>query len=163
MALWTWWPGDPLGPLAQPDDFVATPSADRAELVALTGLPGEEIEARLGAGHRCSVAYLGSVAAAYGWVAAAEASIGELDVIFRLAGADRYLWDFRTLPECHLRMGRPLVWSSGWRSRWRARSRSRLLMAPSALERRLDSPPGRATRLQRMPTASSSALAGARR
>ena len=99
MALWTWWPGDPLGPLAQPDDFIATPSADRAELVALTGLPGEEIEARLGAGHRCSVAYLGSVAAAYGWVAAAEASIGELDVSFRLAGAERYLWDFRTLPE----------------------------------------------------------------
>jgi GNAT superfamily N-acetyltransferase len=118
MALWTWWPGDPLGPLASPDDFTATPSADRAELVALTGLPREEIEARFAAGHRCSVAYLGSVAAAYGWVAGAEASIGELDVSFRLTGADRYLWDFQTLPEwrgrgLYPRLLQRILWNEG--------------------------------------------------
>jgi hypothetical protein len=35
---------------------------------------------------------------AYGWVAASEAAIGELDVAFHLADADRYLRDFKTLP-----------------------------------------------------------------
>jgi hypothetical protein len=36
---------------------------------------------------------------AYGWVAAGEASIGELTISFGMAAQDRYLWDFQTLPQ----------------------------------------------------------------
>jgi GNAT superfamily N-acetyltransferase len=99
MALWTWWPGDALPALAPSDDFNVQCATDLLELGPLTGLERGELEARLGADNRCYVAFVGAAAAAYGWVATAEAAIGELDVAFRLAGPDRYLWDFRTLPE----------------------------------------------------------------
>jgi hypothetical protein len=41
---------------------------------------------------------MGGDAVGYGWVADAAAAIGELDLAFRLEPADRYLWDFVTLP-----------------------------------------------------------------
>jgi GNAT superfamily N-acetyltransferase len=74
------------------------PLADVAALATPTGLEQREVEARLGAGKRCYGAHVGTAAAAHGWVAAAGAEIGELDVAFRLGSAERYLWDFRTLP-----------------------------------------------------------------
>ena len=98
MALWTWWPGDPLPAFHASDDFTAHALTDGADLATLTGLERREVEARLDHGNRCYVARLGATAVAYGWVAAGEASIGELDVAFHLADADRYLWDFKTLP-----------------------------------------------------------------
>jgi GNAT superfamily N-acetyltransferase len=98
MALWTWWTGDALPALA-PIDGLRTEDAREADaLAALTGLDRGEVIARLDAGNRCYVARLDSQAVAYGWVAGAGAAIGELGVAFRLGGADRYLWDFATLP-----------------------------------------------------------------
>jgi GNAT superfamily N-acetyltransferase len=99
MALWTWWPGDALPALVASDAFTAQPSTDLCRLSSLTGLDHAKVETRLAAGNRCYVASVGTASAAYGWVAAGEAAIGELDIAFRLAGSDRYLWDFQTLPE----------------------------------------------------------------
>lgn len=98
MALWTWQPGDPIPELPALDGFGAASGAEPAELARLTGLDAAAVAARLAAGHRCYVARLGAAPIAYGWVARAGATIGELDVAFRLGGADAYLWDFATLP-----------------------------------------------------------------
>jgi RimJ/RimL family protein N-acetyltransferase len=98
MALWTWWPGDPLPSLATTEPCTVRQVTDPAELAPLTALEDREIQARLATGNRCYVAYVGTAAAAYGWVAVADAAIGELDLHFCLAGTDRYLWDFQTLP-----------------------------------------------------------------
>jgi GNAT superfamily N-acetyltransferase len=45
-----------------------------------------------------TVALIGAAPAAYGWVAPAGATIGELSLSFALPAGDRYLWDFATLP-----------------------------------------------------------------
>ena len=74
MALWTYWPDDALPSIPRSDGFDAKPSTDLAELCSLTGLERN-------AGRRRA------------------AAIGELDVAFHLSTADRYLWDFQTLPE----------------------------------------------------------------
>lgn len=58
-----------------------------------------EMVARFEAGHRAYVAWYDGEAAAFGWVATREASIGELDVRFQLPKRDAYLWNFVTLPE----------------------------------------------------------------
>src|SRR5262249_25891834 len=49
-------------------------------------------------GHQPYIALLGEAPVAYGWVAGAGATIGELGVSFVLPRGDRYLWDFATLP-----------------------------------------------------------------
>lgn len=56
-----------------------------------------EMEARFAAGHRAYVATLNGLPAAWGWVATAFATIGELRTEFQVADADRYLWNFVTL------------------------------------------------------------------
>jgi GNAT superfamily N-acetyltransferase len=98
MALWTWWTGDSLPPLAAIDGFAADSMRDAATLAALTGLASGEVVDRLAAGNRCYVAHLDGESVGYGWVADAGAAIGELDLAFRLDAGDRYLWDFVTLP-----------------------------------------------------------------
>lgn len=57
-----------------------------------------EIERRLENGHRAYVAWIDGEAAAWGWVATASATIGELKVEFSIPAGDRYLWNFVTLP-----------------------------------------------------------------
>jgi hypothetical protein len=99
MALWTWWLGDPSPALAPLPAFRAGREDDLDLLVRLTGLDAGEVRSRLDSGHRAYVARLEDTPAAYGWVASMAASIGELDLAFGLAAADRYLWDFVTLPE----------------------------------------------------------------
>ncbi len=98
MALATWWSGDPLPPLAPLPDFRARATADTALLARLAALDPAEVADRLAGGHRPYVATLGDTPAAYGWVAGAGATIGELGVSFTLPRGDRYLWDFATLP-----------------------------------------------------------------
>jgi len=98
MALWTWWTGDALPALAPTEGFAADGSSDVGALAALTGLDPDGVVARLDAGNRCHVAWLGGEPVGYGWVADAGAAIGELDLAFRLEAHDRYLWDFVTLP-----------------------------------------------------------------
>jgi GNAT superfamily N-acetyltransferase len=79
------------------------------ELVSLTNLDGNQIEHRLEHGNACYIARLHGASAAYGWVAAADADIGELVLPFRLHGSNRYLWDFQTLPEWRGRGIYPLL------------------------------------------------------
>ncbi len=71
----------------------------RAEVMARLqqrALP--EIQARMDEGHRAYVATVHGAPAAWGWVATATASIGELRTSFTIARHDRYLWNFVTLP-----------------------------------------------------------------
>src|SRR3712207_4897461 len=99
MALATWWTEDPL-PLERPlPGFQAAPADDDVELAALNGISVDDVRARRAAGHRPYIGRLDGVPVTYGWVATREASIGELDLTFRLSPEDRYLWDFATLPE----------------------------------------------------------------
>lgn len=130
MALWTWWPGDTLPTLTDIPGFGVRFDTGEADLVALTGLDAGEVRARLGAGNRCYVAYLDGVPVSYGWVARADASIGELQVDFRLAGANRYLWDFVTLPERRGRGLYPRLLQSILRSEGTADHRFWVINAP---------------------------------
>jgi GNAT superfamily N-acetyltransferase len=130
MALWTWWPGDPLPALNPSDDVTARALTDAADLATLTGLEQREIEARLDHGHRCYVARLGRAAVAYGWVATGGAAIGELDVAFQLADANRYLWDFQTLPAWRGRGVYPRLLQSILRDEGLAQARFWIINAP---------------------------------
>lgn len=71
---------------------------DAAVMAALQGRTLMEMRARLEAGHRAWVAARDGVVAAFGWVAARSASIGELGFAFDIAAGERYLWNFVTLP-----------------------------------------------------------------
>lgn len=57
-----------------------------------------EIHRRYDDEHRSYVAFIGSDAAAWGWVATRTACIGELDAEFRIPRRSRYLWNFVTVP-----------------------------------------------------------------
>jgi GNAT superfamily N-acetyltransferase len=57
-----------------------------------------DMATRMDAGHRAYVAWRGAEAAAFGWAATRTAHIGELDFSFGIAGEERYLWNFVTLP-----------------------------------------------------------------
>jgi GNAT superfamily N-acetyltransferase len=71
---------------------------DDAALAQLNRLTLAEVQARRQAGHRPYVGFFHGTPVAYGWVATREASIGELGLTFELPPANRYLWDFATLP-----------------------------------------------------------------
>lgn len=58
-----------------------------------------EIQDRFSAGHRAYVASMHGVPAAWGWIATRSATIGELKVAFSFSPAERYLWNFVTLPD----------------------------------------------------------------
>ena len=98
MALATWWSGDPL-PALPPLPGLRTAVTDAVpRLARLADLDQAEVAARVAGGHRPYLAWLGAEPVAYGWVAGAGATIGELGVAFTLPRGDRYLWDFATLP-----------------------------------------------------------------
>jgi GNAT superfamily N-acetyltransferase len=99
MALATWWAADPLLDLPPLSNFQVWLSADDAQLAALNHLTVADVEQRRQVGHRPYVGYMDGTAATYGWVAAREASIGELNLAFPITADSRYLWDFATLPE----------------------------------------------------------------
>lgn len=130
MALWTFWPGDTLPALSPLAGFSAGTSTDIDELMQLTGLDAREIESRLEAGHCCYVARLGDAAVAYGWVARADASIGELTLAFQLRESDRYLWDFVTLPAWRGKGIYPHLLQSILRQEGLAESRFWIINAP---------------------------------
>ena len=98
MALATWWSGDPLPTLPAIPSLRAEATNDIALLARLAALDRTEVVARMDGGHRPYLARLSAEPAAYGWVAGAGATIGELGVAFTLPRGDRYLWDFATLP-----------------------------------------------------------------
>jgi hypothetical protein len=98
MALATWWREENLPLLNVPAGFHADASEDVRLISAVARLDTHEVNARLRAGHRVYLAWLGHAPAGYGWVATQSAFIGELNVGFDLPSGDRYLWDFATLP-----------------------------------------------------------------
>lgn len=99
MALATWWSGDPLPTLPPLPALRTAVTTDIALLARLAALDPTEIAARLADGHHPYLAWIDEEPAAYGWVAGAGATIGELGVTFTLPRGDRYLWDFATLPD----------------------------------------------------------------
>ena len=98
MAFATWWRSDHLHKLSHLVGFYAGPTDDAAMLSQLAGLEITEVQRRLHEGHRPYVAWLDDQPVAYGWVATQTAHVGELDITITLSQADRYLWDFATLP-----------------------------------------------------------------
>ena len=98
MALATWWTGDPLPDIPALPGFRVGTTIDGAALASLNGISVDEVAARRAAGHRAYVGFIDGAPVTYGWVATREAGIGELGLRFRLPPADRYLWDFATLP-----------------------------------------------------------------
>ena len=99
MALATWWSDDPLPPLPPLPTFRAAVMTDIPLLARLAALDPTEVAARIADNHQPYLAWLGAEPTAYGWVAGAGATIGELGVAFTLPRGDRYLWDFATLPD----------------------------------------------------------------
>ncbi len=71
---------------------------DVAVMAALQSRTEAEIAARFAAGNRAYVATVFGLPAAWGWVATGSAAIGELKASFEVASAERYLWNFVTLP-----------------------------------------------------------------
>jgi GNAT superfamily N-acetyltransferase len=98
MALATWWRGDALPTLDPLPDFHVEASRDESLIARITGLDRSQARERLAGGHQPYLAYIGAVAAGYGWLAQQTAEIGELGLRFTLPPAERYLWDFATLP-----------------------------------------------------------------
>jgi hypothetical protein len=70
---------------------------DARRMAALQGRTESEMQRRFDEGHRAYVAYLDGLPAAWGWVATASATIGELGASFLVRDEERYLWNFVTL------------------------------------------------------------------
>jgi GNAT superfamily N-acetyltransferase len=99
MALAAWWRGDPVPALATLPHFRVEASRDEPLLARLNRLTRREVCRRRRTGHQPYLAWLRQTPVGYGWVATQELSIGELGLRVELPAADRYLWDFATLPE----------------------------------------------------------------
>ncbi|MEO7353657.1 MAG: GNAT family N-acetyltransferase [Gemmatimonadales bacterium] len=87
---------EPVSGLAPVAGMLVAHEQDVATMAALQGRPESVIRERFEAGHRAYVASLDGVAAAWGWVATATATIGEVEAAFRVDAQDRYLWNFVT-------------------------------------------------------------------
>lgn len=98
MNVWTWWVEDSLFPLPTLKGFSVVPSLDCALVARLCETDETTVRQRFASAHRCYVALVGTVPAAYGWVARAQAQVGELALTFAVSADERYLWDFATLP-----------------------------------------------------------------
>jgi hypothetical protein len=99
MVLATWWRGDSVPQLASLAGFRVEASRDEHLIAHINQLAPNEVRQRLHTGHQLYLACIEQTPVGYGWTATQEASIGELGLHFALPAADRYLWDFATLPE----------------------------------------------------------------
>lgn len=97
--LYTWWRGDPLPELPDVPGLSVERLDREAALDADIGLDADEVLGRLDQGHALYVAWLGNEAVAWGWSASQRADIGELGISMTMPPANRYLWDFVTLPQ----------------------------------------------------------------
>lgn len=88
---------DPVPSMSNIPGLMIYQGRDVARMAALQGRSDAEIHARFAAGHRAYIASLDGVAAAWGWVATASATIGELEAQFTVASGERYLWNFVTV------------------------------------------------------------------
>lgn len=99
MALATWWDGDVLPGLIPLHQFEIKATDTIKIITSVTELEEREVSRRLQEGHQPYLVFLEYEPVAYGWVATKEASIGECDINISLAAGERYLWDFKTLPQ----------------------------------------------------------------
>ena len=88
---------DPLPTMTVMPGLLIEQERSAARMAALQGRTVAEISMRFEGGHRAYVATVNGVAAAWGWVATASATIGELEAQFTVAPNERYLWNFVTL------------------------------------------------------------------
>jgi GNAT superfamily N-acetyltransferase len=93
-----WWRGDPAPFLPPLPGLSIAAVADIGLLAALAGIDAAEARERLRRRHQPWLARIAGEPVGWGWLAAGEASIGELGITRRLPPGDRYLWDFTTLP-----------------------------------------------------------------
>jgi GNAT superfamily N-acetyltransferase len=89
---------DPVPPMTPLAALHVVREERAATMAALQGRPEGEIRERFAEGHRAYVALIDGEAAAWGWVATATATIGELEARFLVAPRERYLWNFVTRP-----------------------------------------------------------------
>jgi hypothetical protein len=98
MALATWGRSDPLPQIPALTGFYAAIASDDVLLAQLNRLSLQEVQARRLHGHRPYIGYFHSTPVSYGWLATRVATIGEVGLTIALPHAQRYLWDFATLP-----------------------------------------------------------------
>ncbi|GHO56910.1 GNAT family N-acetyltransferase [Ktedonobacter robiniae] len=99
MPLGTWWRGDNLPQLPPLPSFSARTSTDTSLITGITELSTQEVKKRLGEENLFYIAYMEETPTSYGWVATREGYILEFQLFFPIHANERYLWDFRTLPE----------------------------------------------------------------
>lgn len=98
MAFATRHRDDPMPTLAPVDGLTIVREMSAAVMAELQERSVEEIARRFAAGHEAYIARLFNEPVAWGWVATRSADIGELHATVRLPAAERYLWNFVTLP-----------------------------------------------------------------
>ncbi|HTI13656.1 MAG TPA: GNAT family N-acetyltransferase [Dictyobacter sp.] len=100
MPVGVWWSGDTLPDLAPLPSFSVRLSNDAPLIAEMAELSLEEVNSRFAGEHRLYLAYLDETPVAYGWVATKTGAITELGLMsFPVVAGDRYLWDFKTLPD----------------------------------------------------------------
>jgi hypothetical protein len=97
--FYAWWRGDPLPDLKLPEGLEIEADPAASIIQRLSGLKAADIEARFGQGNRVFAASVDGEPAGVGWSSAGQVGIGELSLHFAMPPANRYLWDFVTLPE----------------------------------------------------------------
>jgi hypothetical protein len=133
MALATWWRSDVLPHVPVAPGFHAAVAHDDELLARLNRISIAEVRARRRDGHRPYIGWLDGTSVAYGWVATRAASIGELDLTMVLSSADRYLWDFATLPAWQGRGLYPCLLQAILRQEARDAERFWIIYAPENL------------------------------
>ena len=99
MSLYTFSQKDQLPEMILPEGLTFEESTDITLLSNLGDITRQEIVNRFANDHLAFVAFMRGKAAAFGWMARGKALIGEIDHELVLPVANRYLWNFRTLPE----------------------------------------------------------------
>jgi GNAT superfamily N-acetyltransferase len=97
MALAIRHRGDSTPELARIPGLTVERELDTEFMAALQGRSEAEMAKRFAGGHHAYVAWLDGRPAAWGWVAACTAEIGELGFSFTIPREERYLWNFVTL------------------------------------------------------------------
>jgi GNAT superfamily N-acetyltransferase len=96
--LYAWWRGDPLPTLPPFPGLTLATVADERAVAAVSGIDPRSFHERLRHRHQPWLARLAGDPVGSGWVATAEAVIGELGIKLAIPPGDRYLWDFCTVP-----------------------------------------------------------------
>ncbi len=99
MSLYTFSGFDQLPLLLKPQGLHIEESTDLLLLSHLCHATVANISNRLANDHVAFIAFMQGQPAAFGWMARGKASIGELNHELVLPVSNRYLWNFRTMPD----------------------------------------------------------------